>query len=71
MGEIPGRMNHRQAKSRKNCFSKWHGNDYLETAGQPFSDEKLPFSPLTFSLASKAPENFCACDIFLCVAPML
>ena len=42
MGEIPGRMNHSQAKSKKR-FSKWHGNDYLETAGQPFSDEKLPF----------------------------
>ena len=50
MGEIPSRMNHSQAYSKKKkMFSKWHGNDYLETAGQPFSDEKLPFS--------KTPEN--------------
>lgn len=44
MGEIPGRMNH----SHKNAFSKWHGNDYLETAGQPFSDEKLLFFRLRY-----------------------
>lgn len=41
MGEIPGRMNHSQSRSEQKMLSKWHGNDYLETAGQPFSDEKL------------------------------
>jgi hypothetical protein len=65
MGEIPGRMNHSQAKSKKR-FSKWHGNDYLETAGQPFSDEKLPFERRR---EWKKPRkiSFFACDTF-CVS---
>jgi hypothetical protein len=58
MGEIPGRMNHSQAKTAKNgFFSKWHGNDYLETAGQPFSDEKLPFERQETTRKKKSPEK--------------
>lgn len=51
-------MNHRQKKKRKKekreknkikikeereAFSKWHGNDYFKTAGQPFPILKLNF----------------------------
>lgn len=57
-----------EKQHKKLLFSKWHGNDYSGTAGQPFSDEKLLSRN---EKASGAPEKYFASSDILCVSLML